>query len=518
MTLAETLQKIGRPRVLVLGDLVLDRYTSGNAERVSPEAPVLVLAAENQEARLGGAASVAGLLRGLDASVALAGVLGDDQPGGTLRGLLDEQGIDQTLVLCDRTRRTTTKERFLGRAGGRSPHQVLRVDWESREPLEARLEERLLQAVVRRLSDYQVVLISDYAKGVCTPRLLEKIIAAAKGLGLPVLVDPARIADYSRYRGATVLVPNRTETSLATGRTVRTPEDAIVCGRQLLLNCRTEAVVVKLDCEGMVYVTAGAGEHASTGPREVHDVTGAGDMVLAMLGLCQGAPLPEAVRLANVAAGLEVQRLGVVPISRDEIRAELGVIESTPEVTGRAKQLARDKLVTLDEMSYLAEVYRRVGKKIVLTNGCFDLLHAGHAAYLEEASRLGDVLVVAVNSDRSVRALKGPGRPVLPERNRAGLLASLSVVDHVLVFDEDTPHKVLRYVRPDVLAKGGDYTPSDVIGREVVLGYGGKVQVMGKVEGVSTSEILASVCREPANSEKSRGGHFSELKSGPWTC
>lgn len=482
-SLLNTLDQIGSPRILVLGDLILDRYTIGNAERISPEAPVLVLDADQQQSCLGGAASVASLLRGLGAEVALAGCLGDDAEAEVVKQLLEGQGIEG-LILHDSDHPTTSKERFLGKSSGRYPQQILRVDRERAEGLSSALEERLARIVCAQLSDFQNLLISDYAKGVCTPRLLEKVFAAAKEIGIPVLVDPARLVDYSRYRGATVLIPNRVEAALATGRKSLTTEEAIPAGRFLRQVCQAEAVLVKLDRDGMVLV-ADTTQHIRTTPREVHDVTGAGDMVLAMLGLCAGFSFWESAQLANIAAGLEVQRLGVAQIRRAEIRAELARSCKSGQ--------AESKLVALDEMARLAESYRQNGKRVVLANGCFDLLHVGHASYLQEAAQLGDVLVVAVNSDHSVRALKGPARPVIPQQDRAAMLAALEAVDHVLIFDEDTPHELLRRIRPDVLVKGGTYSTEEVVGREVVEAYGGHVRVTGRLEGVSTTHIVNSL-------------------------
>lgn len=486
--LAAILSSLGAPRILVVGDLILDRYTWGDVERVSPEAPVLVLDADSQETRLGGAASVAALLRGLDVPVTLAGVWGDDPAASVVRGLLNEMQVDHAPTLSDSARPTTTKERFVGRAAGRQ-HPILRVDRETREPLSPELAERLTRAILDRLADHRALLISDYHKGVCTPQLLAALFAAAQAQGLPILVDPARIPDYSRYRGATLLAPNRRETALAAGRSIRTPDDALAAGRRLCQTCEAEAVVVKLDGDGMVVASAdGSGRHIPTRPRPVHDVTGAGDMVLAVLGLCQaaGVPLVEAARLANVAAGLEVERLGVAMVRRDEILAEL---------TRTAGWLKR---VSLAQMESLAYAYRRAGKTIVFTNGCFDLLHVGHVACLEQASQMGDVLVVAVNSDRSVRMLKGPRRPILGENDRAAMLAALECVDHVLIFDGETPHELLRRLRPEVLVKGGTYGPEQVIGREVVESCGGRVAVAGSIPSVSTTAIVDSILARQA--------------------
>lgn len=483
-SLLSVLKQLGVPRILVLGDILLDRYTWGNAERVSPEAPVLVLRADTEEVRPGGAASVASLLRGLDAEVSLAGLVGNDASGRVVRKLLSEAGIDQTLVLDDLDRPTSTKERFIGRAANRHPHQILRVDREVCDPLSRELEARLSHAVVSQLAEYQALLISDYAKGVCTPRFLAAVIDAAFERGVPTIVDPARMTDYARYRGATLLTPNRVEAELATGRKISTPDEALAAGQDLCERLHLQAVIVTLDREGMVLARAEtAGDVFPTKPRSVYDITGAGDMVLAMVGLGQaaGIPLSESVQLANVAAGLEVEKLGAATVSRTEIQAALGGTSQTPA----------GKLVTLDQMVELAESYRQAGQTIVFTNGCFDLFHAGHARCLQEASELGDILVVAVNSDNSVRRLKGPDRPVVSEQDRAALLAALGCVDHVLIFEEQTPHALLRRIRPNVLVKGGMYTPDKVVGLEVVESYGGKVCVTGKVEGVSTTQILS---------------------------
>ena len=483
---SQALATIGNPRILVVGDLILDRYTWGNADRVSPEAPVLVLDAQSQEVRLGGAASVAGLARCLGARISVAGVVGDDSQGKTLCRLLDEADINHRLVTCDSKRPTTCKERFMGRAAGRHPHQILRVDHEIRAPLDDDLERKLAEAIVARLGDYQAILISDYNKGVCTPTLLKAVITAARERDLPVIVDPAKIEDYSRYLDATLLTPNRGEAELATGRKIDTPADALMAGRRLCELCRAEAILITLDSQGMALVGKNEpGQLIPTQARSVYDITGAGDMVLAAvgLGLAAGTPLADSVRLANVAAGLEVQRLGVAAVSRAEIQDELA----------GAGTRSANKLVTLDQMTDLARAYRRDGKRLVFTNGCFDLLHVGHARYLQEAARLGDVLVVAVNGDQSVRRQKGSHRPVINQQDRAALLSALGCVDHVLIFDAHTPHELLRRIRPDVLVKGGTYTTGQVVGREIVESQGGRVCVTGQTDGVSTSKILASI-------------------------
>ncbi len=504
--LARVWERIPRPgqTMLVVGDVMLDRYTWGDADRVSPEAPVVVLRADHREVRLGGAASVACLLRALEADVCLAGVVGDDAEGRIVRRLLEEAGIDQSLVLTDAERPTTTKERFIGRAAGRHPHQILRVDQETCEPLPEPVARELFENIAERCGEFSALLISDYAKGVCTPDLLSELIAAARRVGCPSLIDPARITDYRRYAGCDVLIPNRAETESVIASSVGSVIEAISAAKQLRSQSRQRlgtirdnnpisgeigyegmnhpgsAVIVKLDRDGMVLVDGeNSGDHYPTRAREVVDVTGAGDMVLAIVGLCRtaGVSLSDAVRLANLAAGLEVERIGVAPVTRAEILAECL----------RERHSGIDKIVNLATMAALAETYRQAGRRVVFTNDCFDLLHVGHVTCLQEAARFGDVLIVAINSDASVRKIKGSQPPIIGEVDRARLLAALACVSHVLIFDDDAPHELLRRIRPDVLVKGG--TTPHVVGREVVESYGGRVCVTGAIPGVSTTLI-----------------------------
>ena len=484
--LLAALDRLAHPRILVLGDLILDRYTWGNAERVSQEAPVILLRADRQEMRLGGAGNVCAMLRGLEAEVVAVGVVGEDQDGQQLRRLLDEAGVEHARVRVDSGRPTTSKERFLGRAQGVHAHQILRVDRETREPVSATLEAQLTSDVLEALEHCDAVLISDYDKGVCTPRLLRTVIDAARSAGIPVVVDPIRSTDYSRYRGATTMTPNRTEAGLATGITIETPEDAFRAGHKLLRSLKLDTCIVTLDKDGMALVESDQrAELHPTRPRAVYDITGAGDMVLAMIGvaLASGLSPVDAVRLGNVAGGLEVEKVGVVVIPRHEIR----------EWLWNERLSSRDKRVDLDTLQRIVEAQRAVGRSIVLTNGCFDLLHVGHVQCLQEAAAQGDVLIVAVNSDASVRRLKGPSRPVIGQRDRAAMLAALDCVDHVLLFEDDTPLEAIRRLRPDVLVKGGTYAAGEVVGRELVESWGGRVHRAAIVEGVSTTALLESL-------------------------
>jgi D-beta-D-heptose 7-phosphate kinase/D-beta-D-heptose 1-phosphate adenosyltransferase len=320
---------------------------------------------------------------------------------------------------------------------------------------------------------------------------LAATISAARNADIPVLIDPIRAVDLSRYRGATLLKANRYETESATGRRIQDPREALPAGEVLCEQLDLKAAVVTLDRDGMVAVRRdGTGGVFPTAARGVYDITGAGDLVFAVLGLCTAGnvKLETAARIANVAAGLKVAKFGVAVVSREEIRTEL--------LSGHTPGLR--KILTLEQAAQRAAEHRRRGQTVVMTNGCFDLLHVGHVTNLAEASRMGDVLLVGINSDSSVKRLKGSRRPVIGEADRAAMLAALDCVDYVVVFDEDTPHSMLHAIQPDVLVKGGTYAPHEVVGHEVVEGYGGTVRVTGVVEGISTTAILKSLYHDDA--------------------
>lgn len=469
--------QIGHPRILVVGDLVLDRYTFGETERISPEAPVLILRETEQDVRLGGAANVASFLQHLEAEVIVAGVVGADTAGQTLRRLCHEAHIATDGVVTVTDRPTTEKLRLVGQTGTRSPHQLLRVDREACHPVDAAVELRLVAAIRESLRACDALIISDYGKGVMTPTLLRAILTTAREADVPVLVDPSRGGDYQRYAGATLVAPNRLAAELWAGHPLRSPEQILTAVYALREQLDLAAAVITLDREGLAYTDGQERDILPGRLRTVCDVTGAGDMVQAILGLClaEGVPLRESLLLANVAAGLEVERFGVVPLSREEIAAEL-------------RGGHGDKLTTLPCLTTAVESARRLGKTVVFTNGCFDLLHPGHVHMLQDAAKLGDLLIVAVNSDASVRRLKGPERPVLSEEDRARMLAALACVDHVVVFDDDTPHRLLKALQPDVLVKGG--TTTDVVGREIVEAYGGQVCLTGAMSDVSTTRLI----------------------------
>jgi D-beta-D-heptose 7-phosphate kinase/D-beta-D-heptose 1-phosphate adenosyltransferase len=482
--LPEVVRSIRRPVVAVVGDLLLDRYLFGTVGRVSPEAPVHVLREEREEERPGGAGSVAAMAAGLGARCRVVGLLGDDGAGRRLRELLRAAGADARGAVLDGGRPTTVKTRLVARnAAGHQ--QVLRVDREVDAAPAPRVVRALAAAARRAVRGAGAVILSDYAKGALPDAVLRAVLDEARRRGVPALVDPKR-TDFRGYRGAAVVTPNRAETERATGIAVRGLADAERAGRRLVRDLRLRAALITLDRDGMLLVPArGPVSHVPTRPREVFDVTGAGDMVIAAaaVALASGASLEESARLANVAAGIEVARFGAVPVSRDE------VLEAVHDPGGDAAR----KILSLPALREALRARRARGESVVLTNGCFDILHSGHARYLAGARAEGDLLVVGLNSDASVRRLKGPGRPVSGFRERAEVLASLACVDFVVEFRESTPERLVRAVDPQVLVKGEDWRTKGVVGRRWVESRGGRVVLAPLVPGRSTTSILKRI-------------------------
>lgn len=493
--LASLLTQARRPRVLVAGDAMLDRYLWGDVDRISPEAPIPVVRVGRQEHRLGGAASVAAMLAALEADVSLAAVVGDDPEGRILRRLAREHAIDSGGVVRVADRVTTVKERLLGRTQGRHPQQMVRVDREDTRPIDAASANRLLEAIWQKLDRLDLILLSDYGKGVCSGAFVPQLAAIAQAAGVPVIADPARSADYHRYAGCDCITPNRLEAGLAAGMRIVAPDDGLEAARRLLA-FGVKAAAVTLDRDGIAWADAPqGGRHFPVREREVYDITGAGDMVMAALGyaIASGADWPQAIELANLAGGLEVERLGVVPITRQELLAEITQPGAAPQGSagGNGKVFPLDRLV--------AELARRraMGHRVAMTNGCFDLLHPGHVASLRHARAQGDLLVVAVNSDRSVRELKGPGRPIIDEQGRAEMLAALEAVDYVVLFDTASVAPVVERILPDVLVKAAHYGPEEVVGHEIVERHGGRV-VLAPVEGdYSTTDLIRRATADP---------------------
>lgn len=483
--LIDWMQRLGQPRVLVVGDLMLDRYVWGDAERISQEAPVVLLRADRREERLGGASSVATMLRGLGAKVMLAGVVGQDADAVRIRQILTDLGIDHEGVITDVNRPSTVKERYIGRAQQKHPQQMIRVDFEDRSDISKPVGDQLFSVISAQMRKADIVLISDYDKGVCTPSVLSRVIGLARQMGLRTLADPIRGNDYRKYHGCSAITPNRLEAGLATGRTLNSTEEIHAAAMHLQEQLDLEAAIITLDKDGMfLHHEDGRRAQFPTRPRQVYDITGAGDMVMSVLGiaLAAGADYDTAIQLANVAGGLEVEKIGVATVSRDEILRDLlhhGMTAST-----------ETKIVRVDLLLHELEARRRLGQRIVFTNGCFDVLHAGHVQYLQEARAQGDVLIVGLNSDASIRGLKGPSRPVQPLSARSIVLAGLQAVDFVAVFEEATPIKLIQAIRPDVLVKGADYRAEEVVGGKFVESYGGRIHLAPLAPGFSTTTIL----------------------------
>lgn len=467
-------------RCLVIGDLMLDEYLWGRTDRISPEAPVQVVDVIREELRLGGAGNVVHNLAALGTQVSVCSVVGDDQNGRELLGQFCHHHIDTQAIFIDPERRTSRKTRVVA-----SHQQIVRIDRESREALPAAVEQQLCSWIAAHAGKYRVIVLSDYNKGVLTPAVIASAVSAAAAAGIPVLVDP-KGSDYSRYGGATLLTPNRKEAEAASGISINNPETLTQAAAVIMAATGVQHLLVTRSEEGMsLFSKSGEVVHIPTVAREVFDVSGAGDTVLATLavGIAYGLGMAESARLANVAAGIAVGKLGTSVVSPQEII----------DTVSLAHKDSHAKIKSLDVLSALIEAERNKGKRIVFTNGCFDLLHAGHVKYLQKARSLGDLLVLGLNSDASVRRLKGPKRPLIDQEERAHLLAALDCIDYVVVFDEDTPLELITALKPYILAKGGDYALNDVVGREVVESYGGRVELVTFVDGKSTTNIIERV-------------------------
>jgi len=468
---------LARRRVLVVGDVMLDRYLWGRVSRISPEAPVPVLHLERETDAAGGAANVARNLAGLGLQVALAGVTGDDAGRTQLLARLAADGIDTAALLPAADRGTVTKTRVIG-----DHQQMLRIDQERALPLTAADRERLLACVLPRMSGQDALVLSDYAKGVLGAEVCATLIGAARGAGVPVVVDP-KGKDFSKYAGATLMTPNRAELALATGTDPQDHDALLEAGARLRRDLGLELLALTLSEQGMVLLDQDGRHDIPAVAREVFDVSGAGDTVIATIaaGLAAGLGHLDTAHLANLAAGVVVGRVGTSAITRTDLLAAIGNEQALEQGA---------KVQSLQGLLEQVRLWRAKGERVVFTNGCFDLLHVGHVTYLERARRYGHRLVVGLNTDASVRGLKGPDRPLIREDDRARVLAALASVDAVVLFDEATPLRLIEALRPDVLAKGADYREEDVVGAAEVKSWGGRVVLVPLVEDRSTSGII----------------------------
>lgn len=463
------------PCVLVVGDVMIDHYVWGECERISPEAPVAVVDVKSESRRLGGACNVMHNLLALGASVIPCGVVGDDSVGAEIRNKLSEMGIDTAGLVSQDNRLSTQKTRIIA-----SNQQVVRVDWEQRHDISAQSEERILAFVRQAIEHVDCVVLSDYAKGVLTSSLTPQIIALANAANKRVLVDP-KGSDYRKYRGATLLTPNKKEAQSATGIALARGDDSHL--KQALLALREQCALayplITLSEEGIGILHNDELLRVPTIAREVYDVTGAGDTVIAALAfvLCCGESIVRAVQFANAAAAVVVGKIGSATASLAEIRHYAHASKT------------QSKRVFTENLASLVANLRACGKTIVWTNGCFDILHYGHVAYLQEARDCGDVLIVGVNSDDSVRALKGQSRPINTLEDRIGVLCALSAVDFVISFEEQTPLALIKAIKPDVLVKGSDYAGKEIVGAE----FAGEVQLAKLLSGRSSSAVIAKI-------------------------
>jgi D-beta-D-heptose 7-phosphate kinase/D-beta-D-heptose 1-phosphate adenosyltransferase len=476
-SLLDAVAGFNKARVLVIGDVMLDRFVYARVSRISPEAPVPVLAVERETATLGGAGNVARNIASLGGKATLIGGKGKDLPGDRMDELLSrETGIENALV-TSAAARTTEKIRYIA-----DQQQVVRVDSESPWPDAG--NGKALAAARAHIAGHDVLVISDYAKGFLPPALVKELIALARSEGKPVIVDP-KGADLTHYDGAMVITPNRHEAAIAT---------ATDTGSDAGVKASAQSLLASLPGLGAVLITRGAAGlslavrgrdpvHIAARPRDVFDVSGAGDTVVAALSLAlaSGSDLETAARLANIAAGIAVTMVGTAAVTADEIAAELH---------GQQLGSVEKKIATADRASEWLQLWRGRGHRIGFTNGCFDLLHPGHVSLLNQARAKCDRLVVGLNSDASVKRLKGETRPVQDQMARAIVLASLSMVDLVVIFGEDTPEALIRLLRPDLLVKGADYKRADVVGADFVASYGGEILLADLVPDRSTSDLI----------------------------
>ena len=463
------------PRILVVGDLMIDHYLWGKCERISPEAPVQIVAVDKETSVLGGAGNVIHNLNALGAEVEVLSVIGDDAIAHELKTLFKEINISTEGLMVETGRNTSKKSRIIA-----SQQQVIRYDKESTQDISTDAQTRIIEAFTSQVDDAAIVLLSDYGKGVLTSALTQKLITIAKEKGKQVLADP-KGSDFSKYKGATLLTPNKKEAILASGIEIIDEETLLKAIITLKKTCDLDVSLITLSEEGIAIYDNTLRKHPTVA-REVFDVTGAGDTVIASLGfaLASGYDIDAAVKFSNLAAGVVVGKIGSATATLDEIiEYESSLHKSTSD----------SHIKTIEKITLLSSELKKRGKKVVFTNGCFDILHVGHVKYLEEAKSYGDVLILGLNSDESVRRLKGPTRPVNTEDDRAYILASLEAVDYVVKFYEDTPYELIKAVKPHILVKGGDYAGKEVVGQDIAE----ELRLVQFVDGKSTTKIIERI-------------------------
>ena len=474
------IKKFAGCRILVAGDLMVDEYLWGNVERISPEAPVQVVSVASEEHTLGGAGNVISNLVALGAKVSAAGVIGCGANGKLVLEKLNALGVDTRGVIQDHQRTTTRKTRIIAN------HQhVLRFDREVKTDMSRQTMNKISRAVGEMVADADLILVSDYNKGLITKALMTKLIAAAQKHNKLLIVDP-KGRDFKKYAGASLITPNKKETALAADIEIVDQSSLAEAARRLIKKTGIDKILVTCGKEGMVYFEQDTPPYQiNTKAHQVFDVSGAGDTVLAVLGLgiAAGYSNEEAVALANTAAGIVVGKVGTATVSKTELAAALDLIPA----------LSLDKQKTLAEAATVARKLEKNGKRVVLTNGCFDLLHVGHIKLLSASKQLGDVLIVALDDDESVKQLKGSGRPIINENERLRIISALDSVDYVVVFSSHELNDVIEAIRPAVLTKGSNYGTEAIRGREIVERYGGRVEIIPLTENISSTRIINNI-------------------------
>jgi D-beta-D-heptose 7-phosphate kinase/D-beta-D-heptose 1-phosphate adenosyltransferase len=463
------------PKILVVGDLMIDHYLWGKCERISPEAPVQIVSIDKETSVLGGAGNVIHNLTDLGASVHVLSVIGDDENANELKSLLKKLSVDTQGLITQAQRTTSKKSRIIA-----SHQQVIRYDKETTLPIHPSKEQELLHHFKNCFKSYDVVILSDYGKGVLTPSLTQALIAQCKQEKKTILVDP-KGSDFTKYKGATLLTPNKKEAIEASNIKIEDAQSLHLALETLKRECDLEVSLITLSEEGIAIFDETMRTHPTVA-REVFDVTGAGDTVIASLAfaLASGYNIDDAVKFSNLAAGVVVGKLGSATATLNEI------IEYESSLN---KSTSNSHIKTLEEITALTKELKKRGKKIVFTNGCFDILHVGHVKYLEEAKSYGDVLILGLNSDESIRRLKGETRPINNEEDRAYILASLEAVDYVVKFYDDTPYELIKAITPHILVKGGDYEGKEVVGQEIA----DELRLVAFVNGKSTTKTIERI-------------------------
>ena len=481
MNIETQLNNIKTKKILVIGDIMLDKYFFGESKRLSPEAPVPVLHKTKETIVLGGASNVTrNLVRAIQ-DVSIMSVIGNDEEGKILKKILENNKIHTDLLILDKDRTTTVKTRMIGP----NNTQMLRLDVEDTTPISNEISDKMIKLYEANIEKFDIIIISDYKKGVLNVQNTAELIKIANKHNKRTLID-TKEPSYAKYKDAYLIKPNLDELRNLTKMSVNNDEEVVKAANELRLQTGAEYVLATRGKDGMTLVDGKSFQHIRGVSKEVYDVSGAGDTVISYLavGLANDFEIGDTARLANIASSIEVSKMGTYAVSIDEIKEHIN----------KENDVSYDnKLPSVDELAKILQAEREKGKKIVFTNGCFDIFHVGHSRYLRQASTYGDILVVGVNSDASVKRLKGPKRPIISEEERMELLADLQCVSYVVKFQEDTPYELIKKLQPDIITKGGDYKPEEVVGKDIVEARGGKVVICKLVEGKSTTNIITKI-------------------------